>query len=292
VRAGDPRAEVAQALDIPLSTLAGWAHRGKWRRKDLVTVRDAKRGARALELIEELNAADRLTKQKEAARMHDALESSKAELETIAPGGHLPGALGEGPIPARKLAMAMADSLLRQGRLEEADRALRLSVRFAEAEQSSNAREETKVREERERLTAWWAEKQTAYHKLHQAAQFALDEIVARIELEASRSAEECCPRCDRPMHFWPEEVDGPDEDDDSGAGDSGGGRDDDSSRRRDDDDSSKRAGDDDFAKDDSVRDDSGGGDSGSRTGSSGGSGVSHWKQDTDGDWYWDGPPE
>jgi len=270
VRAGEPRAEVAQALGIPLSTLAGWAHRGKWRRKDLVTVRDAKRGAVALELIEELNAADRLTKQKEAARMHDALEASKAELETIAPGGHLPGALGEGPIPARKLAMAMADSLLRQGRLDEADRALRLSVRFAEAEQSANTREETKVREERERLTAWWAEKQTAYHKLHQAAQFALDEIVARNELEASRSAEECCPRCDRPMHFWPEEADGPDEDDDSGKDDSGK----------------------DDSTDASVRDDSGGGDSGSRTGDSGGSGVSHWKQDTDGDWYWDGPPE
>jgi hypothetical protein len=123
--------------------------------------------------------------------------------------------------------MGMADSLLRQGRLEDADRAVRLAVRFAEAEQADSAKEETKWREERERLTKWWAEKQTAYHKLHQAAQFALDEITASHELENSRAADDNCPKCGRRMDFWPEEVERPD-DPEPGDDDSGGGRRDD----------------------------------------------------------------
>jgi hypothetical protein len=243
VRAGEPRAEVARALGIPLSTLSGWAHRGGWRRKDLVAVRDAARGEVALAVIGDLTIAERERKAEEVAKMREALEASKAELEVIAPGGHLPGAMGEGPVPARKLAMAMADSLLRQGRLEDADRAVRLAVRFAEAEQADGAKEEARWREERERLTKWWAEKQTAYHKLHQATHFALDEIEASHELEDSRGSNNCCPKCGRRMDFWPEEVERPDDDDDSSGRE---GDDDDSSGAIGDDDSARRAGDDD----------------------------------------------
>jgi hypothetical protein len=116
----------------------------------------------------------------------------------------------------------MADSLLRQGQLEEADRAIRLAARFAEAEQAAGAREEARWREERERTMKWWAEKQTDYHKLHAAAEFALEQIGASHELEASRSADHCCPKCGRRMDFWPEEVERPD-DDDSDNDDSGG---------------------------------------------------------------------
>lgn len=226
VRAGIPRAEVARALDIPLSTLAGWAHKGGWRRMDMIAVRDAERGQMILGMIDQLTAAEHEKKLAEAGRMREALEASKAELDAVAPAGRLsgaqlPGAMGEGPVPAQKLAMGMADSLLRQGRLEDADRAVRLAVRFAEAEQAAGAREEAKWREERERLTKWWAEKQTAYHKLHVAADFALQQMVESLELENSRSAEQCCPKCTRRMDFWPEEVERPD-DDDSGCDDSG----------------------------------------------------------------------
>ena len=44
VPAGGPRAEVARSLGLPVSTLSDWAHRGGWRRKDLVSVRDESRG--------------------------------------------------------------------------------------------------------------------------------------------------------------------------------------------------------------------------------------------------------
>jgi hypothetical protein len=213
VRAGEARAEVARALGIPLSTLSGWAHRGGWRRKDLVAVRDAERGQVASKLIAALTVAEREKMEERAEKMREAIEASKAELEAIAP-GELPGAMGEGPVPAQKLAMAMADSLLRQGRLEDADRAIRLAVRFAEAEQANGAREEAKWREERERTMKWWAEKQTAYHKLHQLALATLEEVEASHELEDSRAADDNCPKCGRRMDFWPEEVERPDDDD------------------------------------------------------------------------------
>lgn len=280
VRAGEPRAHVAQALGIPLATLAGWAHRGGWRRKDLVAVRNVERGQMILGLIDEVTAAEREKQQADAAKMREALEASKAELEAFAPGGRLPGAhlpgaplysaMGEGPVPPQKLAMAMADSLLRQGQLEEADRAIRLAVRFAEAEQAAGAREEVKWREERERTIKVWAEKQGAYHKLHAAAEFALGQIQASDKLEANRSAEDCCPKCGRRMDFWPEEVERPD-DDDSGVGDS----------------------DDSRGNDSGVADsgDSGVADSGDSGAGADGSCHPHWKKDAKGSYYWDGPP-
>ena len=228
VRAGEPRAEVARALGIPLSTLSGWAHRGGWRRKDLVAVRDVERGRMILGLINQVTADEREKGTADAAKMREALEASKAEFEAAASGDRLPGRMGEGPVPAHKLAMAMADTLLRQGQLGEADRAVRLAARFAEAEQAAGAHEETRWGEERERLTKWWAEKQTAYHKLHMAAEYALQQIESSYELEASRSADQCCPKCGRRMDFWPEEVERADDDDsdddDSGDDDSSAG--------------------------------------------------------------------
>ena len=248
VRAGEPRAEVARALGIPVSTVATWAHRGGWRRKDLVTFRSDEMGQLALKVMTDLSGEESERKQNQAAELRKALEASRAEFQAIAPvgqlpGPQLPGPMGEGPVPARKLAMAMADSLLRQGRLEDADRAIRLAVRFAEADQAAGAREEANWREERERLTKWWAEKQTAYHQLHQAAQLALEEVQAQMALEETRSAEDCCPKCGRRMDFWPEEVDGSDEDDLVDDFD-----DDDSGRRDSDDDFGKGRVDDDFS--------------------------------------------
>jgi hypothetical protein len=232
VRAGEPRAQVARDLGIPQSTLADWAHRGGWRRKDLVAVRDAERGKMILEVINEAAAGEREKKQADVAKMREALEASKAELAAAAPrdpdGAQLMDLMVEGPLPARKLAMGLADSLLRQGRVEEADRAVRLAVRFGEAEQAAGVREETKWREERERLTKWWAEKQTAYHKLHAATYFALEQLKALDELETRRSADECCPKCGRRMDFWPQEVERPDEEEPAGhSADSGDSADD-----------------------------------------------------------------
>jgi len=244
VRAGESRAQVARDLNIPLSTLSGWAHRGGWRRKDLIAVRDAERGREMLEIIAGLTAAEREQQQKTAAKIRKAVETSEAEVAAFASGCRLSGQTGEGPMPAQKLAMAMADSMLRQGRLEDADRAVRLAVRFGEAEQAAGAREETEWRAERERMMKWWTVQQAAYHELHGAAKFVLEEIDASQKLEDSRSADECCPKCGRRMDFWPEEVERPDDDD--------SGDDDDSSRTTagDDDDDFRNlmVGDDDFS--------------------------------------------
>lgn len=228
VRAGEPRAEVARALGIPLSTLSGWAHRGGWRRKDLVAVRNVERGKMVLGLINELTAEERQKSQAEAAKTREALEASKADFAAIASSRKLSAATDERPVPPEKLAMAMADSLLRQGLLEEADRAVRLAGRFAETEHAAGAREETKWREERERLTKWWAEKETVLRQLHQGVEEALEMVTASYELEDSRSADQCCPKCGRRMDFWPEEIERPDDDDDDFDGDDSG--DDDSS--------------------------------------------------------------
>lgn len=86
-------------------------------------------------------------------------------------------------------------------------------------------------------------------------------------ELEDSRSAEDCCPKCGRRMDFWPEEVDRPDDSDDSG-----------------DDSGAHRAVDDDFrllpssASESSAEPDGGC--------------HPNWKKDANGSFYWDGPPE
>ncbi|HEX5008430.1 MAG TPA: hypothetical protein VFV70_15055 [Hyphomonadaceae bacterium] len=222
VRAGERQSDVADALGLPRSTVAHWARLGGWRRKDLISVRDAERGALVLELINEVVAEEHEKRQAEAARLREALEASRAEIEAADPTGKLSGAIGEATVPAHKLSMALADSLLRQGRLEEADRAVRLATRFSEAEQAASAREETRWREERERLTKWWAEKQIAFSKLQTATQHALEQIQASLEEELSRSADSCCPKCGRRMDYWPEEVERPDDDEESGLDGSG----------------------------------------------------------------------
>jgi hypothetical protein len=284
VRAGEPRAEVARALGIPLSTLSDWAHRGGWRRKDLVAVRNVERGKMVLGLINQVTADERERREADAAKLRNALEASKVEFAALAASGKLPGAMSEEPMPAHKLAMAMADSLLRQGQLEEADRAIRLAARFAETEHAASAREEVKLREERERLTKWWAEKQTDYHKLHAMIDVALGQMAASQTLEDSRSANQCCPKCNRRMDFWPEEVERPDDDDSDGADsadsdDSGVGDSDDSG----DDPGVGRSGVGDFRVGESGL--------GEPTAEVDAGCHPHWKKDTNGSWYWDGPP-
>jgi hypothetical protein len=279
---------VAKALGIPRSTVAHWAQKGGWRRKDLIAVRSAKRGEMILGLIDEITADEHARQNENIAKLHDALEASKAELETVAPGGQLPLATGGGAVPSGKLAMAMADNLLRQGQLAEADRAVRLAARFAEAERAANVSEETRWREERERLMKWWAETQTAYHKLHKATERTMNDMVAAMQQELSRSQDECCPKCGRRMDFWPEEVERPDDepeedDEESGsveyrAGQSGSVESVEFRTA-----GSVESGSVEFSRKKFGDDDS--------TAERDGGCHPHWKRDANGSWYWDGPP-
>jgi hypothetical protein len=312
VRAGESRAEVARSLDIPLSTIASWAHKGGWRRKDIVAVRNAAQGEMVLGLINQLTAKEHEQRKTETAKLREALDASKAELAATVQAVSLSAVMGEGPVPAHKLAMMMADSLLRQGQLEEADRAIRLAARFGEAEHAANSREETKWKEERERTLKLWTEKQTAYHKLHVAAEHALAEIETSLTQELTRSADHCCPKCGRRMDFWPKEIERPDDDDDdSGGGDSGkvesGLAQSDPAQSEKPQPEKVQSGpaqtgkvesdddDDDFSNRDSI--DSGAGRSGGESIASEPAAEMdlgchpHWKKDANGSWYWDGPP-
>lgn len=275
VRAGEPQVEVARALGLPPSTLATWARRGGWRRKDLIAVRDVARGEMILGLIDQVTAQEREKQEADTAKLRAALDASKAELESMTSSGQMAGGLAQGQVPADKLAMAMAETLLRQGQLEEADRAVRLATRFTEFEKATGSREEAKWREERERLTKWWAEKQTDYHKLHAMIEVTMNQMAASQALEDSRSADQCCPKCNRRMDFWPEEVERPQEVE---SGESGAVE-------------PAVESDDKFEAGKPALefgDESGAGDP--DAGMDGGC-HPNWKKDANGSWYWDGPP-
>ncbi len=207
VRAGETQADVAEALRIPRSTLASWARNGKWRRKDLVAVRDAERAAEARLMAAHFTAAERKARQRDGEAMRTAIEDAQAEVAEVTPAGLANVATAEADTPARKVALAMANDLLMQGRLEDADRAVRLAVRFAEAEQAADERESAHWRSERERLTRWWAERRADFNMLHEATHYALRQMEERRKLEDSRSVRDRCPACGRHMDFWPEEM-------------------------------------------------------------------------------------
>lgn len=208
VRAGETQADVADALGIPRSTLADWARGGKWRRRDLVAVRDTERAEEARVMVAHYIAAERKVQAKNAEDMQTAIEAAQAEVAQVTPAGLADVATSpaEAGVAAHRVALAMANELLRQGRLEDADRAVRLSARFAEAEQAVDACESAHWRGERERLTAWWADRRRDFDMLKEAIHYVMDKVEARQKLEDSRSVRDLCPACGRNMDFWPED--------------------------------------------------------------------------------------
>lgn len=77
VRMGESRAEVSRRLGVPLQTLAGWALRGGWRKKDLDLERNADLTRRTLEAIRDGNRvvdAEHALRARMRAFMREAVE--------------------------------------------------------------------------------------------------------------------------------------------------------------------------------------------------------------------------
>lgn len=78
VREGQPRAEVARLLGVPLPTMAQWAHAGRWRLKDLQRERAgelAEAAARRISTGHALDVFDRVR----AAEVEEKLASAALE---------------------------------------------------------------------------------------------------------------------------------------------------------------------------------------------------------------------
>lgn len=77
VRMGESRAEVSRRLGVPLQTLAGWALRGGWRKKDLDMERNADLTRRTLVAIRDGNRvvdAEHALRARMRAFMREAVE--------------------------------------------------------------------------------------------------------------------------------------------------------------------------------------------------------------------------
>ena len=121
VRAGETRIEVALSLGVSETTLAGWAVRGGWRRKDIARENREENTRRAAARIAEVRAI-----------REDEERRRQAWRKFLADGGKDPRAASEAASPER-LSMQLAASHLEQGEVEAAERAARLADRLVQA---------------------------------------------------------------------------------------------------------------------------------------------------------------
>ena len=140
VRAGESRADVARRLDVSAQTLAAWALKYRWRQMDLEAERAGELARAAAEKIGAMRGASAAAEAAPLATLEGAtLEGAPLE------GAPLEGALPEWAPPeeeaedvdpgeAARRAMGRANSLIRRGRVAEADRTLRLAERFLVAQ--------------------------------------------------------------------------------------------------------------------------------------------------------------
>jgi hypothetical protein len=143
VRAGESRADISRALNVPLATLANWAFAGGWRAKD-IAAEQAEVYRRTLHSLEAMNGAL-------PARAPGAVMETKSEQPLGASPKAEPPPLFADPleVPAwaergvrvrtpawapgdafrspEEAALYLADDLMRQGLLMEAERALRFA---------------------------------------------------------------------------------------------------------------------------------------------------------------------
>jgi transposase-like protein len=125
VRAGVSRAEVARRLGVHPQTLAGWALRGGWRKKDLDMERNAeitrktlvaiREGNRAADGQDALRARMRVFMREAVELLAAADEAAMAELER-----RLAGVESLGRLEAPKVALEAHAPEQRQGGLGEA----------------------------------------------------------------------------------------------------------------------------------------------------------------------------
>lgn len=97
--------------------------------------------------------------------------------------------------------MAMAHSLLAQGRIADAERAARFAVRYVQAETASEARAASVWRQDRERILKWWDAQREGIHSLRRRAVEMAEHIEANSAREEEMIAKGCCPECGLSIH-------------------------------------------------------------------------------------------
>lgn len=203
VRAGENRLDVARRIGVSTSTLSNWAAVGGWRRKDLDAEINEARGRAMLETITESVARDREEVAQRTAKSRELAQEARSRLHSADPenSGNLPGFKAP---TGRQLAMTVARRLLEQGEVEEADRAARIAIRFAQAERMTNEADRDLWLKDRARFMKWWEENRQGFDATHEWAAGVASELDAVKAREAALAEHECCPTCTRPMEFWP----------------------------------------------------------------------------------------
>jgi hypothetical protein len=203
----ESRDDVARDLGVPPSTLRPWANASLWQRRDLAFERDEERGRMVLAMLAE-----------DAAREHEALrlrnerpkevgQAALAAMQAVDPDGeHCPP--GMTSMPTHQLSLKMAHALLEQGRLDEANRAARFALRFAQAQKATSECDSAQWRKDREGILKWWEEHRAGFVDFHDRAREMMNELQMIKACEQRRIDDECCPTCVRPMEFWPAAMD------------------------------------------------------------------------------------
>ena len=207
VRTGENRIDIARDLGVPPSTLGGWATDGMWRRKDLAFELDEERGRAALARIAEAAAAKVEASQKRAARVKELADAAFAAMQAADPGGE-GNPPGMAHVPTHHLSMQLAHDLVLQGRLDEAERAARFALRFAQARKVTRDEEGERWRKDRHQIMEWWRNHREGFDTLYKEAAEMTAELESQRQFQQDMHHYECCPTCIRPMEFWPARMD------------------------------------------------------------------------------------
>ena len=201
VRAGENRIDVARTLGVSTSTLSNWAAAGAWRRKDIDAEINEERGRTVMTTIAEAMARDHEEAEERMAKSRELARGVFSRMRAADDSGAMPGFKAP---TGRQLAMTVARRLLENGEVEEADRAARIAIRFAQAERLTNDADHELWRTDRARFMKWWEENREGFDACQEWASGMSDELDAVKAREAALAEHQCCPTCERPMEFWP----------------------------------------------------------------------------------------
>lgn len=206
MRAGDTCADIARDLGIAGSTLGSWASEGRWRKGDIAFERSEERSQALLARIAETQLREQAEAERRAAKAKALGEAALKAMQAADPDGKgaPPGRKAQ---PTHQLSLAMAHDLLQQGQLEDAERAARFALRFAQAQKATNGRDAAQWRADRESILAWWEEHRDGFIAFHREASNAIEELKSAAEFERHAQRSGVCPTRTRPADFWPAEM-------------------------------------------------------------------------------------
>ncbi|MDP3736699.1 MAG: hypothetical protein Q8R02_04870 [Hyphomonadaceae bacterium] len=206
MRRGDDRIDIADDLGISVSTLRDWAAKGGWRKKDIAFERSEERGQALLAQIAETQTRQHVEAEGRAAKAKELGDAAMKAMKAADPDGSgtPPGMAAQ---PAHQLSLSMAYALLQQGRLDDADRAARFALRFAQAQKATNEQDSAQWRVDREQMLAWWKRNRDGILSFHKHASDAIGDLKSLTRYQRLAQEAGTCPTCSRPADFWPAEM-------------------------------------------------------------------------------------